>query len=274
MRSPALGVAALVVTSLTAAEYPWVTVHAEQTHDTVSVGVMRVGLDPVMVDGVLVGATLSYVAAVEVGRTASPVNLSDEFHPLLQPGVIVRVHLALPKRGCVEPRQLTVSASNAAHRVVAHATLAFEVCAAVIGRSPSDWARTSMMAGRPIQLMWSFLRNQRLRSSLASLPKSWADIRPALGYVDHSCADNCAVVLQLVLAVAALDAIIDPRFRLQEVAAPATFPNRDVGECMSIGELIDAVEADAPIAEEGRIEAIIEALSATVHGPTTHLQCN
>ena len=50
-----LGIAAFVVTSLAASEQPWVSVHAEPAEDSVSVGVMRVGLDPVMVDGALVG---------------------------------------------------------------------------------------------------------------------------------------------------------------------------------------------------------------------------
>lgn len=248
--------------------------HAENEQDTVVVGVMRVGLDPVMVDGILVGATLSYVAALDAGRVASPVSVSDNFDHRLQPGAINRLRLPLSPHGCLEPRRLTVAATNPTHRVLATATLPLEVCVEVTGRSPSDWARTSMMAGRPIQLMWSFLRNHRLRRSLSSLPRNWSDIRLSLGYADPTCGSNCAVVLQLLLAVATLDSIIDPRFRDQSVAAPIQMSSHSIGECTTLGTLVDEIEAGAPITDEGRIAALIETLSALVHRQKSHLQCN
>lgn len=273
MRNPALGVTTVVVL-LTVTSWTSTTTAAIREQGSVSIGVMRVALDPVMVDGALVGATLSYVAAVDGRGATPPVVLSDDFHSRLQPGEVVRVHLGLSPTGCVEPSTVTVRAADGSHRFVGSATLALDTCAAVAGRSPADWARTSMMAGRPIQLMWSFLRGHRLTSSLGSLPNDWVDVRPALTFVDHSCADDCHAVLQLLLAVVALDSTIDPRFRSQNVVSPITMTGHTVGDCLALADLVDAIDEASPIHEIGRIEAVVETLTTLVHTPTGRLQCS
>ena len=77
MRSPALGVAALVVTSLTAAEYPWVAVRAEQTN--------------VKGEGRLSDPTLDFVRDATGKVVDSNPNL-----PGVQPALIVPTNAGLP----------------------------------------------------------------------------------------------------------------------------------------------------------------------------------
>jgi hypothetical protein len=239
----------------------------------VTVGVMQVGLDPVMVEGGLVGATVSYIVAVEGAGTTEHLELSDDFHARISPAMIVTAKLDIPPGGCSSVRNITIRATDEHFVERGRAVLPVTACTDVVGRSPADWARTTMLAGRPVQLMWSLLRNHRLPNVLGSIPDDWNDIRPAFTFVGDSCTVDCAFPMQMLVAIAALDSLVNVRFATQHVTVPTPLAHHAAGSCITMNDLLGAVDAASPLTESSTLSALVETLSAVVQSPVRQLQC-
>ncbi len=80
---------------------PTTSTHPAHRSDWV-VGAMQLGLDPVLVERQLIGATWTYVAAVEQLEAGSPgsVALRDSFHDRIRPGTTLSTFLPLGPEAC------------------------------------------------------------------------------------------------------------------------------------------------------------------------------
>lgn len=96
-----------------------------------AVGAMHLALDPVLIERHLVGATWSYMVAVEQLEAGSPgsVVLNDSFHGQLPPGRVMQTFLPLGPEACEPGITNTITAIDPSTGVaVAGTRLAVRVC--------------------------------------------------------------------------------------------------------------------------------------------------
>lgn len=183
-------------------------------------------------------------------------------------------HLIVPARGgCSVTGTGSLRTEKGEVGRVRPATLPEDACTPPMGRPPAAWARTPLVSGRPTQLIWALLHDERLPNLLATLPHHWADVQVAFSFVDPNCVTDCDFVFTMLAAAAALDIVTDPPFGRQTVVAPLELPGHHLGDCLTMSEFLEGVESSAPITENGRMAAVAATLKSVTTGPARQMQC-